>query len=534
MAALVFAVSLSACNDKTPASTETADITSVEETEEITEEIEEVEEESTPEETEEEIAEKKREKSQFVLGEMPYYGDIANCKMTAKQATAYAQLIADGLAGDFSFRGGYDEDLYDVVSWSEPFYEYDYDYPTEVDRTQVILVDFSTDGTPYLYISSSREPSSFEIYGWDGSRPILSGSGVTALRNDYRLSEQEDGTVRLVRRFYNTETSCGDEDFWAAVTCLEYAFVDGNSEQVRERVLAKPDPTENSGPFCIIQNGEPIGQCSDAEYDAFFGKEPHTHTLPYNCFYDMKPCSLEEMVNYLNTYATVMSDSQVLPVEIKKAETVKRAGTGITTKGEVSQWKIDSLEILRQYMNDELLIANGNADAASYLASGSEKFYFGLADINNDGVQELLLSYKYGEADEDGDVQIHFPPSYECLMNVYGFDSINKTYMVSQGSVCIEEIIYTYDGTSFSVLCSLQGDWNASEDGGPYTITENGKTSEISEEEFWAIENDWSNRHTRISAKNANTHLDIENIENTFQVKIDVQSSGGWVVTGVE
>ena len=84
MAALVFAVSLSACNDKTPASTETADITSVEETEEITEEIEEVEEESTPEETEEEIAEKKREKSQFVLGEMPYYGDIANCKMTAK------------------------------------------------------------------------------------------------------------------------------------------------------------------------------------------------------------------------------------------------------------------------------------------------------------------------------------------------------------------------------------------------------------------------------------------------------------------
>ena len=31
-----------------------------------------------------------------------------------------------------------------------------------------------------------------------------------------------------------------------------------------------------------------------------------------------------------------------------------------------------------------------------------------------------------------------------------------------------------------------------------------------------------------------NTHLDIENIENTFQVKIDVQSSGEWLVTSAE
>lgn len=241
----------------------------------------------------------------------------------------------------------------------------------------------------------------------------------------------------------------------------------------------------------------------------------------------MTPCTLEEMVNYLNAYATAMSDGQSVPVEIKKVDIVKHDGTGITTKGEVSQEKVNSLEILRQYMNGELVIANGNADSALY----SERFYFGLEDINNDGIQELILSDKYGE---EGPVQIHFPPSYECLMNVWGFDSTNNTYMVSQGSVCIDEVIYTYDGTSFSIVSSLEGEWDSSEDGSPYTVTENGTIREISKEEFWNIENDWSNRHTRISAKSADIHLDIENIEKTFQVKIDIQSSGEWLVTSAE
>ena len=115
-----------------------------------------------------------------------------------------------------------------------------------------------------------------------------------------------------------------------------------------------------------------------------------------------------------------------------------------------------------------------------YIADG-ENFYFGLGDINNDDIQELLLSYRHGE---EGPVQIHFPPSYECLMNVWGFDSTNNTYMVSQGSVCIDEVIYTYDGTSFSIVSSLEGEWDSSEDGSPYTVTENGTTREISKEEF--------------------------------------------------
>ena len=64
------------------------------------------------------------------------------------------------------------------------------------------------------------------------------------------------------------------------------------------------------------------------------------------------------------------------------------------------------------------------------------------------------------------------------------------------------------------------------------TIRENGAEREISADEFHSVMNDWESRHTRISATSADIHLDIENIENTFQVKINVQSSGEWFVTG--
>ena len=534
MTALTLVFSISACGDKTASQAEIPDTTSARETVATTEEAEETEEESMPEETEEDIAKREMEKLQSALGGMPYYGDTANCKMTAEQATAFAQLIADGLAGDFSFRGGYDEDIIsDIISWNEPFHinqvdAYINEY--ETNRSNVIVGDFSGEGIPYLYIFSSTEPSSFEVYGWNNNKTALVCSEEKYLRGNSSLSKQNDGTIKVVKEYFNTEVQCGDEYWWAATLWNEYNFTEGSLKQIYERALAKPNPLDSTGMFYIVENGEQTGEVADEEYEAYIEKETHQHTLPYTCFYDMTPCTLEEMVNYLNVYASAMSDGQSVPVEIKKVDIVKHDGTGITTKGEVPQEKVNSLEILRQYINGELLIANGNADSSMYIADG-ENFYFGLGDINNDDIQELLLSYRHGE---EGPVQIHFPPSYECLMNVWGFDSTNNTYMVSQGSVCIDEVIYTYDGTSFSIVSSLEGEWDSSEDGSPYTVTENGTTREISKEEFWTIENDWSNRYTRISAKSADTHLDIENIENTFQVKIDVQNSGEWLVTSAE
>ena len=148
MTALTLVFSLSACGDKTASQAEIPDTTSAEATEETTEES--TEEETTPEITQE-------EKVQSALGEMPYYGDASKCAMTAEQATAFAQLIADGLAGDFSFRGGYNE-IYDITSWNDTFRIYitEIGDPYEVDRFNVMLGDFSCDGIPYLYVYSSN------------------------------------------------------------------------------------------------------------------------------------------------------------------------------------------------------------------------------------------------------------------------------------------------------------------------------------------------------------------------------------------
>ena len=69
-------------------------------------------------------------------------------------------------------------------------------------------------------------------------------------------------------------------------------------------------------------------------------------------------------------------------------------------------------------------------------------------------------------------------------------------------------------------------------EGYQYTLTENGETREISKEEFNSIWADWESKNT--ADISANIYLDIENIENTFHVKIDVQSYGEWLVTATE
>lgn len=538
MTALTLSVSLSACGDKTALQTEIPDTTSVEETAETTEEAEVTEEESTKEEeTIPEITQE--EKVQSALGEMPYYGDTANCKMTAEQATAFAQLIADGLAGDFSFRGGYDENtISDIISWNEPFHinqvdAYINEY--ETNRSNVIVGDFSGEGIPYLYIFSNTAPSSFEVYGWNNNKTALVCSEEKYLRENSSLSEQNDGTIKVVKEYFNTEVQCGDEYWWAATLWNEYDFAEGSLKQIYERALAKPDPLDSSGMFYIVENGEQTGEVADEEYEAYIEKETHQHTLAYTCFYDMTPCTLEEMVNYLNAYASVMSDGQSVPVEIKKVDIVRHDGTGITTKGEVSQEKVNSLEILRKYMigdvgigcvNDGDSTTYANPSTGQVWEESAKDFYFGLADLNNDGKQDILVSYKRDGWDF-GYTNLYLGSSFEeILPSINGANLSEGTYLCTGGSVFAIACLYVYDGTIFSVIREL----NEEEDY-KYSLTENGETREISAEEFYSIWADWESKNTDISA---NIHLDIENIENTFQVKIDVQSSGEWLVTNAE
>lgn len=531
MMALTLSVSLSACGDKTAVSTETTDIESVEETVEITEATEEAEvteEESTPEPEPEITAE---EKLQSAIGEMPYYGDTANCKMTAEQATAYAQLIADGLAGDFSFRGGYDEGVVsDIISWNKPFYIYEYDNAVEVDRKNVILADFSGDGNPYLYLySSNNSKDSYEIYGWLDNTAKLAFDIEANAREGYYLYEDENDQGKMKLTY---------EGAWGmAEEFITYSFANGATEEIYTRM----EELKEDNSWHVTENGIETEVYTEDEYYAMRDEreqeKTHNHTLPYTCFYDMTPCTLEEMVNYLNAYASAMSDGQSVPVEIKKVDIVKHDGTGITTKGEVPQEKVNSLEILRQYMTGKMGIGVVNDGDSTLYANefgeqweGSKNFYFDLKDINNDGSQDLKVSYK--DADRSSNItNLYLGSSYEDgLSSINGVNPSEGTYLCTGGSVFAVARLYVYDGTTFSLISALN---ESDTPNGElcYTLDENGATREISKEEFDSIWNDWENKHTDFSA---DTHLDIENIENTFQVKIDVQSSGEWLVTSAE
>lgn len=537
MMALTLSVSLSACGDKTAVSIEPTDIESVEETVETTEATEEIavtEEESTPEPEPEITAE---EKLRSAIGEMPYYGDTANCKMTAEQATAYAQLIADGLAGDFSFRVGYDENDVDILTWGEPFQVFDFDMgeKVEVDRFNIMLGDFAGDGVPYLYLYSTNnrvDNQSYEIYGWaDNTVKLVHDTDED--KNSWRFPFYlyEDGNnqceIKIDCVGYYPPTIYYEVD--------TYVFSEGTIKETNKRV----EELKEDGSWYITENGiESV--YTQEEYDSLIaerGQKNHTHTLPYTCFYDMTPCTLEEMVNYLNAYASAMSDGQSVPVEIKKVDIVKHDGTGITTKGEVPQEKVNSLEILRQYMTGKMGIGVVNDGDSTLYANefgeqweGSKNFYFDLKDINNDGSQDLKVSYK--DADRSSNItNLYLGSSYEDgLSSINGVNPSEGTYLCTGGSVFAVARLYVYDGTTFSLISALN---ESDTPNGElcYTLDENGATREISKEEFDSIWNDWENKHTDFSA---DTHLDIENIENTFQVKIDVQSSGEWLVTSAE
>ena len=522
MTALTLVFSLSACGDKTASQAEIPDTSSAEEsTEETTEEAEVTEEESTgEEETIPEIS--PEEKVQSALGEMPYYGDTSKCAMTAEQATAFAQLIADGLSGNFSFRGGYNEN-FDIVSWAEPFRVISSDgimeQTTETGRAYAMLADFADDGKPYLYVYSSLAEGSFEIYGWadDNAKLAFHAEDEDMGSGSYKLYEDDSDGERM-KMLYSYMGGMMH-------SYKKYVFSDGVIEE-----NGQMDAVHDVDGWHMYEKEIETDVYTEEEYQALWGNS-HNHTLPYTCFYDMTPCTLEEMVNYLNAYAIAMSDGQSVPVEIKKVDIVKHDGTGITTKGEVPQEKVNSLEILRQYINGEKEMGV-DYDVYAYIGDpgsvtvDSDGFYFDSTDLNNDGMQELLISYKNIYTDI-------FLPSIAKEALECSFKGVNRpdgTYMKESGSVRTKVTIYNYNGTEFSVISELDVD-NLSGEYYGGTITENGATREIGEEEFNSIYNDWRNKHTDFGA---DIHLDIENIESTFQVKIDVQSSGEWLVTNAE
>lgn len=105
-----------------------------------------------------------------VLRAIPYLGDADKCAMTAEQALAYAQLMADGIAGRVPQpEGQYAYSQSDTIYWDIPYTVWGYSGEYQTDRANAILGSFAGDGQPYLCVLSSGHPDcGFDIYYSDG------------------------------------------------------------------------------------------------------------------------------------------------------------------------------------------------------------------------------------------------------------------------------------------------------------------------------------------------------------------------------
>ncbi len=240
------------------------------------------------------------------LESISYYGDKSKCSMTAEQAAAYGQLIADGLAGDFSFRGGYDESCFTITSWNSPFQIFDSDMgeQVEADRFHAMLCDFSGDGVPYLYVYSSTNDTgeqSFEIYGWTGQKAelIFDTDAEKSYRNNFYIYEDENNKYEI-RMDY--EEYCPPALFYRVQT---YAFAEGTIKTICGRTEENNFEDEL---WHVIENGVETVYTSEEYSTLTAGRsqtENHKHTLPYTCFHAIQPSTLQEMMEGLNQYAAL-------------------------------------------------------------------------------------------------------------------------------------------------------------------------------------------------------------------------------------
>ncbi|GFI08850.1 hypothetical protein IMSAGC007_01304 [Lachnospiraceae bacterium] len=241
-----------------------------------------------------------------VLGNISYYGDKSKCSMTAEQAAAYAQFIADGMEGKVEMpKGPLGIPVPDQVFWDTP-YEVDDTYGGTylTDRKNVMLADFAEDGNPYLYVYSSMTEDSFEVYGWDGNtvKLLVNQEGIDRVGS--YLLEYPDGKVKACRK---GSSGAGDSDVEI------YMFGGGTIEKSYSlRVLE-----DGQGVHCI-ENGEETlypagsyGLAYEKLENAAPHREEHTHAMPYTCFYETQPSTLTEMMDGLNQYAVLLNGGTV-------------------------------------------------------------------------------------------------------------------------------------------------------------------------------------------------------------------------------
>lgn len=250
--------------------------------------------------------------AQKLLERIPYYGDPNQCTMTAEQARAYIQLLKDGVAGEMPIPPGHNKVLSRRIYWDQPF-------SVEIggsggatydsDRNAVMLGDFAGDGNPFLYLASSRVDSSFEVYGWTNRTIKLAANeeGYGA-RLSVCLFEDSDGTVKMY------EYGSG-----GAVTGSDTVLSFSNGKVGTEYYLLTDGISYHEGGqlYTYKENNQLMD--FTAEKEAYMKQKAelaqeanpethknHSHRLSTPCFYQIKPCTIAEMISYLEQYAELM------------------------------------------------------------------------------------------------------------------------------------------------------------------------------------------------------------------------------------
>lgn len=291
-----------------------------------------------------------------VLRTIPYYGDIESCAMTAGQAHAYAQLIADGLSGKFEGFSGYGAPMQKGnVYWDMPYAVEGYSV-YDTDRAHVILGDFAADGNPYLYVLSSLvSDGSYEVFGWDGvtaqrayGAECWMGRESSALGADYetgKVSAYVSGSMGAASHSGETYT------FEKGDAYVSYTWEETLDYQTEL--------------WHVIENGVDTVYTQE-EFEALLNEANTGYVVPtwmpdYTPLNEVaaSPATLREMLAALNEYASILSGGEIAPVAVPE----------LTPMAKAMREAINSYE-------------KGSITNAV------------LQDMNGDGVQELVVAYR--------------------------------------------------------------------------------------------------------------------------------------------
>lgn len=243
-----------------------------------------------------------------LLDRMPYYGDPNKCTMSTEQARAYIQLLKDGVAGEMPIPPGYSDVLLTrTIYWDQPFRAQGYSGEYLTDRNAVMLGDFANDGNPFMYLASSRVDSSFEIYGWT-NHTVRLAANEEGYRGRFSgcLFEDNDGTVKMYEY-----SSMGAGTYGETIS----SFSNGKMETKYDLVTDEMGYHYGGQLYSYEENDQPMN--FTAEKEAYMKQkaelaqeaeshENHNHKSSIPCFYQIKPCTIAEMISYLEQYAELM------------------------------------------------------------------------------------------------------------------------------------------------------------------------------------------------------------------------------------